>query len=131
MSARHKKTKVEQLTLKNEDLIKQMGINEYAQMAKAHVEEIQECAPRINRTYLPGQQVEIDASKERWGKEEWTVYSAIDASTGFKVGEWVDKEETNLGYLKLLTDIFEEYGYPSKIITDKRRGWDGKKCCTN
>ena len=74
-----------------------------------------------------GEVVEIDASQHRWfNNEKFHIYIAIDRRSGMLLAFHIEKEETTAGYCHLLTDLFNDFGLPKKIITDKRRTfWRG------
>ncbi|WP_436358467.1 hypothetical protein ACR34G_02925 [Mycoplasma sp. 480] len=70
-----------------------------------------------------GEIVEIDACYEYFIKsldQKIFIYHAIDASSGKLLAFYADTQETNKGYMKLLEMLFEKYGFPKLIITDKR-----------
>ncbi|WP_027120368.1 hypothetical protein [Mycoplasmopsis lipofaciens] len=46
---------------------------------------------------------------------------AVDASTSRILSLHIEKEETNLGYMKLLEDMFKTYGKTKTIRSDKRK----------
>lgn len=73
--------------------------------------------------YEFGQCMEIDAQFDRFfgTKEKVALYHAIDVKSGALLGFWCEKEETTQGYQKLLEIVFEKYGLPERIISDKRR----------
>lgn len=70
-----------------------------------------------------GQCIEVDACNDRFfgTKEKITIYHAIDSGTKMLLGIWIEKEETNHGYQKLLEMVFEQYGLPQAVLSDKRR----------
>ncbi|WP_406615786.1 hypothetical protein ACJA25_00785 [Mycoplasmopsis hyopharyngis] len=70
-----------------------------------------------------GQCVEVDDCNDRFfgTKEKITIYHAIDSGTKMLLGIWIEKEETNRGYQKLLEMVFEQYGLPQAVLSDKRR----------
>ena len=71
----------------------------------------------------PGFRIEIDGCFDVWFKnEKYCLYFAVDAFTGFVLNVWIEKEETNVGYLNLLKDVFVKYGKPTEIRTDRRNG---------
>lgn len=67
--------------------------------------------------------MEIDAQFDCFfgTKEKVALYHAIDVKSGALLGLWYEKEETTQGYQKLLEIVFEKYGLPERIISDKRR----------
>ncbi|WP_436358636.1 hypothetical protein ACR34G_03725 [Mycoplasma sp. 480] len=70
-----------------------------------------------------GEIVEIDACYEYFIKsinKKIFIYHAIDASSGKLLAFHADTQETNKGYMKLLEMLFEKYGFPKQIISDRR-----------
>ncbi|WP_303924063.1 hypothetical protein [Ureaplasma parvum] len=76
-----------------------------------------------NQNYKFGEIIEVDACQDRFfgTNEKIHIYHAIDAKSGALVALWAEKEETNKGYQKLLEILFQNYGLPETIISDKRR----------
>ncbi len=84
----------------------------------------------VNKNYIynsksgtPGFRTEIDDCFDLWFKnEKYCLYFAVDAFTGFVLNLWIEKEETNVGYLKLLKDVFVKHGKPTEIRIETRNG---------
>ncbi|WP_406617270.1 hypothetical protein [Mycoplasmopsis adleri] len=73
-----------------------------------------------------GEIVELDACEHRWmNGEKSNIYVAVDSSTSRVLAVHIEQEETNLCYMKLLEDLFRNYGKPKIIRTDKRRTFWG------
>lgn len=88
--------------------------------------------PYVKYNYDFGQIVEIDACVHNWlNKDKFFIYHAIDAGTKKLLAISIDKEETNVGYVKLLKNLFKNYGLPKKIKTDKRLTFWSKDSKTN
>ena len=70
-----------------------------------------------------GQVIEIDACEDIFfkSKEKCHIYHAVDAATKRVLALHCEKEETTLGYQKLLTRLFSKHGLPQVILSDKRR----------
>ncbi|WLP85202.1 hypothetical protein [Mycoplasma seminis] len=81
----------------------------------------------LNKNLLFGEVIEIDAQCEPYliNHEPIYLYHAIDAATGILLAVWYEKQETTLGYQRLLEIVFKNYGYPKFIYTDKRRTFWG------
>ncbi|MFV8414351.1 hypothetical protein ACNQ2B_02835 [Mycoplasma sp. Z707] len=79
---------------------------------------------QCDNNYDLGEVVEIDACVDGWIKDiiDFHLYAAVDRSDGKKLlALWAEKEETNIGYLKLFEQMFEVYGIPIKVLADRRR----------
>lgn len=88
--------------------------------------------PYVKHNYDFGQIVEIDACVHNWlNKDKFFIYHAIDAGTKKLLAISIDKEETNIGYVKLLKNLFKIHGIPKKIKTDKRLTFWSKDSKTN
>ncbi|WLP85461.1 hypothetical protein [Mycoplasma seminis] len=83
----------------------------------------------LNKNLLFGEVIEIDAQCEPYliNHEPIYLYHAIDAATGILLAVWYEKQETTLGYQRLLEIVFKNYGYPKFIYTDKRRTFWGSE----
>lgn len=88
--------------------------------------------PYAKYNYDFRQIVEIDACVHNWlNKDKFFIYHAIDAGTKKLLAISIDKEETNVGYAKLLNNLFKNYELPKKIKTDKRLTFWSKDSKTN
>lgn len=88
--------------------------------------------PYVKHNYDFGYIVEVDACVNVWiGTKKYYIYHAIDAGTGKLLGFWIDDEETNYGYCMLLKQVFETYGAPNIIKTDRRKTFWTEDSVTN
>ncbi|BAC44330.1 transposase for IS1202-like insertion sequence element [Malacoplasma penetrans HF-2] len=88
--------------------------------------------PYVKHNYDFGHIVEVDACVSVWiGIKKYYIYHAIDAGTGKFLGFWMDDEETNFGYCKLLKQVLEKYGAPNIIKTDRRKTFWSENSVTN
>ncbi|EGZ31301.1 hypothetical protein [Malacoplasma iowae] len=68
-----------------------------------------------------GEIVKIDAFVHKWlNNEKYFIYYAVDTGTVMLLATTIEKEETNVGYTKLLKNLFKTHGYLGLIKTDKR-----------
>ncbi|WP_179950147.1 DDE-type integrase/transposase/recombinase [Mycoplasma nasistruthionis] len=83
----------------------------------------------LNKNLKFGEILEIDAQVEPYLFKENKIYlyHAIDAATGMLLGMWVEYQETNLGYQRLLEIVFKRFGFPKIIHTDKRKTFWGSE----
>lgn len=87
---------------------------------------LKENKPYIGKSLSFGTVVELDTCQHQWvNKEKFHIYHAIDAQTGMLLAVHIEKEETTLGYYKLLRKLFSKYGKCQLIKTDKRRTFWG------
>lgn len=84
--------------------------------------------PLVFKSGTPGDVIEIDACNDLWiNNEKQHIYFAVDAFTNTLLGFWIEKEETTIGYINLLKDVFKTYGRPREVRADKRRTFWGSK----
>ncbi|MCS4537223.1 hypothetical protein NXS15_03745, partial [Mycoplasma sp. CSL7475-4] len=79
--------------------------------------------------YEFGEIVELDACSEAWIKHlnDFHIYLAVDSGTKKILSLYAEKEETTLGYMKLLEQLFARYGYPIGLKTDRRTTFFAKQ----
>ena len=72
--------------------------------------------------YMFGECIEVDACQHPWfTKEKFHLYHAIDAHSGRLLAAYMEKEETNHGYMQMLDMLFKMYGIPQIMKSDKRK----------
>ncbi|MCK5867542.1 MAG: DDE-type integrase/transposase/recombinase [Mycoplasmataceae bacterium] len=84
--------------------------------------------PSVMKSGIAGDIIEIDACNDVWiNNEKQHIYFAVDAFTNTLLGFWIEKEETTIGYINLLKEVFKTYGRPREVRADKRRTFWGSK----
>ncbi len=100
------------------------GLSE--QEKKRIIDQLEVVIYKQLEVYEYGECVEIDACKHDFlGGFKSTLYHAQDNRTGRLLYAWMENEETNHGYLELLTGVFKLYGIPVLIKSDRRKGLFG------
>lgn len=91
-------------------------------------EIFKEVKPYKAKDWAFGEIVELDACQHRWiNNNKYFIYHAVDAQTGMILAIHVEKEETTIGYYKLLDKMLSKYGIPSIIKTDRRKTFWGNE----
>jgi hypothetical protein len=93
------------------------------------IDEIKTTRIYKKKSGIQGDILEIDACPHPWFNDEsYHLYRVVDSVTGTRLAQHVEKEETSMGYLKMLKMFFKEHGVPRVIIADKRKSfWNGEE----
>ncbi len=114
----------EKLKLKNDKIIKMLYTYNMKKIENSKVSVYQNKAQFLEF----GQQLQVDGCfHSLWGKtknnkkgEKVCIYSCVDAGTGMVLALHAEKQETTVGYQKLLDKVFDKYGLPQTIRSDCR-----------
>jgi len=75
---------------------------------------------RRNRKPCAGDLIQIDASPDRWfNNEEFSLHGSIDDATGQITGLYFTKNESLLGYFKVMEQTINNFGIPTCIYADR------------
>lgn len=111
--------------LKKEQLEKQKLLknktNEEIEKIINHEIALEDSHPRREKPKYFGEITEMDGSFHLWfGDKKACLHLAADRCTNTIVGAYFDWQETLFGYYNVFKQILENYGIPSKFVTDNR-----------
>ena len=111
--------------LKKEQLEKQKLLknktNEEIEKIVNHEIALEDSHPRREKPKYFGEITEMDGSFHLWfGDKKACLHLAADRCTNTIVGAYFDWQETLFGYYNVFKQILENYGIPSKFVTDNR-----------
>jgi hypothetical protein len=113
------KARIKELLLKN---INQNRIKKSeSELNKALILKLGSSHPMRDRKEFFDERVQSDALIHAWfGDKKSTLHGFIDDSTGCILSLCFDSQETLMGYYQCTKEMFETYGKPQEILTDKR-----------
>lgn len=86
-----------------------------------HEIALEDSHPRREKPKYFGEITEMDGSFHLWfGDKKACLHLAADRCTNTIVGAYFDWQETLFGYYNVFKQILENYGIPSKFVTDNR-----------